>query len=182
MKPKQDLVTRAKAGDRDAFQTIIHQEKESLYKMAFVYMRNEEDALEVFQETVYKALLSISTLKETQYFTTWLTRILINTAIAHLTKKRKVISLSPDMMENVRDTNGVPLEDRIDLLSAMGELEEKYVTVLLLRFYKDYSLKQIAEVLDCPEGTVKTNIHRGLSLLKKELKGEYYDERQNSFV
>lgn len=174
------LVSRAKTGDSEAFQMLMHQEKANLYKMAFVYTRNEEDALEVFQETVYKALISISTVKDDQYFTTWLTRILINTAIAYLAKKRKVISLSTDMIENIRDTEGVRLEERIDLLEAMGELEEKYVTVLLLRFYKDYSVKQIAAFLDCPEGTVKTNIHRGLTLLRKKLKGEYFHERKNS--
>ncbi|TQK62481.1 RNA polymerase sigma (SigV) subunit [Brevibacillus sp. AG162] len=180
MNIKLGLVARAKAGDSDAFQMLIHQEKANLYKMAFVYTRNEDDALEVFQETVYKALISISTLKDDQYVTTWLTRVLINTAIAYLAKKRKVISLRKDMIENVRDTGSVRLEERIDLLEAMEELEEKYVTVLLLRFYKDYSVKQIAETLDCPEGTVKTNIHRGLTLLKKKLKGEYFDERKNS--
>ncbi|MGG4456213.1 sigma factor [Brevibacillus porteri] len=88
MNKKLGLVARAKTGDSEAFQMLMHQEKANLYKMAFVYTRNEEDALEVFQETVYKALISISTVKDDQYFTTWLTRILINTAIAYLAKVR----------------------------------------------------------------------------------------------
>ncbi|GEC91483.1 sigma factor [Brevibacillus brevis] len=83
MNIKLGLVARAKAGDSDAFQMLIHQEKANLYKMAFVYTRNEDDALEVFQETVYKALISISTLKDDQYVTTWLTRVLINTSVQH---------------------------------------------------------------------------------------------------
>ena len=64
----------------------------------------------------------------------------------------------------------------------MDEIEEKYKTVLLLRFYKDYTIPQISQFLNCPEGTVKTNIRRGLTLLKKKMKGVYTDDRQNSII
>ncbi|MGD8188744.1 sigma-70 family RNA polymerase sigma factor [Brevibacillus ginsengisoli] len=177
-----DLVARAKKGDSDAFQSLIHEEKEKLYKMAFVYMRNEEDSLEVFQETVYKAFVSISTLQENHYFSSWLVRILINTAIAHIKKKRKVVPMSHEILEGVGSTSHLKLEEQIDLLQAMEELEEKYKTVLLLRYYKDFTIKQISTFLNCPEGTVKTNLHRGLLLLKTKLKGAYDDERKSSFV
>ena len=70
----------------------------------------------------------------------------------------------------------------MDLLQAMDEIEEKYKTVLLLRFYQDYTVKQIATFLECPEGTVKTNIRRGLEILSTKLKGVYSDDRQNSIV
>ena len=68
MTTKLKLVARAKKGDADAFQALIHEEKEKLYKMAYVYMRNEDDALEVFQETVYKTFESIATLKNNRLF------------------------------------------------------------------------------------------------------------------
>lgn len=176
------MVARAKKGDKEAFQALIHIEKEKLYKIAFVYMRNEEEALEVFQETVYQALVSISTLRNNEYFSTWLTRILINTAISLLKKKQKVVPMTSEIIENVEHTGQMEIEDRLDLLEALKELEEKYKTVLLLRFYNDYSVKQIASVLNDPEGTVKTNIHRGLKALKIKLKGAYYDDRKNSFI
>ncbi|AKG37298.1 sigma-70 family RNA polymerase sigma factor [Paenibacillus durus] len=182
MSTTADLVPRAMRGDPDAFQALIHQEKEKLYRMAYVYMRNEADALEVFQETVYKAFKSISSLQDSRYFSTWLTRILINTAIAHLKKNRKVTAMSPEALENIGDSYQLQLEDQLDLLQAMETLEEKYKTVLLLRYYKDYSVKQISEILGCPEGTVKTNIHRGLSILRKKLKGAICDDPRDSFL
>ncbi|WP_442600610.1 sigma-70 family RNA polymerase sigma factor [Paenibacillus sp. KN14-4R] len=182
MNAKLDLVSRAKNGDSEAFQILMQEEKEKLYKMAYVYMRNEEDSLEVFQETVYKAFKSISTLQDNQYFSSWLVRILIHTAIANLKKKRKVVSMSPEMLENVGEPNSLKLEDQIDLLQAMEQLEEKYKTVILMRFYKDYTIKQISTCLECPEGTVKTNLHRGLIKLKALLKGAYTDERKSSFI
>jgi RNA polymerase sigma-70 factor (ECF subfamily) len=179
---KSKLVKRAKKGDSDAFQTLIHEEKEKMYKMAYVYMRNEDDALEVFQESLYKAFKSIDTLKNNDYFSTWVIRILINTAIATLKKKQKLVSISNDMLEHMGNVEHFPSEDHLDLLGAMDEIDEKYKTVLLLRFYEDYTVKQIATFLNCPEGTVKTNIRRGLEVLKSKLKGVYLDDRKNSIV
>lgn len=182
MTTKLALVIRAKAGDTDAFQALIHEEKEKLYKMAYIYMKNEDDTLEVFQETIYKALKSITTLKNNDYFSTWLTRILINTAIETLRKKKKVVLISNEMFENMSGFELTQPETQIDLLEAMDSMEEKYKTVLLLRFYEDYTIGQIAEFLNWPEGTVKTNIRRGLASLKQKMKGVYYDDRQNSIL
>lgn len=177
---KVKLVAQAKNGDTEAFQTLIHEEKERLYKIAYVYMKNEDDALEVFQETVYIALKSISSLKNKHYFSTWLTRILINQAIDALRKKKKVVAMSHDVLENYTDPATIEQDEQLDLLEAMNEIEEKYKTVLLLRFYEDYTIEQIALFLNCPEGTVKTNIRRGLERLRKNLRGAYFNDRQNS--
>ena len=146
MTTKLKLVSRAKKGDADAFQALIHDEKEKLYKMAYVYMRNEDDALEVFQETVYKAFESIATLKNNDYFSTWVTRILINTAIALLKKKQRIVPMSNEIIESMGDTGHLKQDVQMDLLQAMDEIEEKYKTVLLLRFYEDYTVKQISNV------------------------------------
>jgi len=179
---KSKLVKRAKKGDSEAFQILIHEEKEKMYKMAFVYMRNEDDALDVFQESLYKALYSIITLKNDEYFSTWLMRILINTAIATLKKKQKLVSISDEILDQIGNDGDFQTEEHLDLLKAMDEIDEKYKTVLILRFYQDYTVKQIATFLDCPEGTVKTNIRRGLEILRSKLKGDYFDDRQNSIV
>ncbi len=179
---KSKLVKRAKKGDSEAFQLLIHEEKEKMYRMAYMYMRNEEDALEVFQESLYKALNSIHTLKQNSYFSTWIMRILINTAIANLKKKQKIVSFSNEILEQMGNVKQLQTDENIDLLQAMDEIEEKYKTVLFLRFYQDYTVKQIATFLDCPEGTVKTNIRRGLEVLRSKLKGVYFDDRQNSII
>ena len=182
MEIKSKLVKRAKKGDSEAFQMLIREEKEKMYRMAYMYMRNEDDALEVFQESLYKALNSIDTLKNNSYFSTWLMRILINTAIATLKKKQKIVSMENEIIDQMESVVHIQIEEQLDLLQAMDEIEEKYKTVLLLRFYQDYTVKQIAVFLDCPEGTVKTNIRRGLDILKTKLKGGYFDDRQNSIV
>jgi len=168
-------VQKAKKGSHKAFQELIEKEKNKLYKMAYIYMKNEDDALEVFQETIYKAFISIKNIKDERYFSTWITRILIHTAIDLLRKKQRVIPMERDALER-KASSYLPIEYHHDLLKAITELEEKYKTVLILRFYKDYSVKQIAEILDCPEGTVKTNIHRGINQLREMLKEDAVNE------
>lgn len=168
-------VRRAIKGNKKAFQELMEEEKVNLYKIAYVYMKNETDALEVFQETVYKALLSIGNLKEERYFSTWLTRILINNAVDLLRKKKRVIPMEWDALESKTPVY-IEGDRHPELLEAVMELEEKYKEVLILRFYKDLSVKEIAEILDCPEGTVKTKIHRGVNLLRGRLKEDCVNE------
>ncbi|MCG7345290.1 sigma-70 family RNA polymerase sigma factor [Sporosarcina sp. ACRSL] len=179
---KRKLVARAKKGDKQAFEALMHDEKEKLYKMAFIYMKNENDALEVFQETVLNAFTSIHLLKEDRYFSTWITRILINTALRILKNKKNIVPIDQGMIEEGGQEEHGGVEVQIDLMNALNEIEEKYKTVLLLRYYEDYSVKQISVFLECPEGTVKTNIRRGLGQLKSKLKGVYVIERQNSII
>ncbi|MBU8879002.1 sigma-70 family RNA polymerase sigma factor [Bacillus sp. FJAT-29790] len=168
-------VQRAKRGNHRAFQELMAEEKVKLYKMAYVYMKNEHDALEVFQETVYKAFISIKNLKDERYFSTWLTRILINTAVDLLNRKKRIVPMEREVLESKMNSN-LSSETDLDLLQAVMELEEKYKVVLILRFYKDFTVKQIAEILNWPEGTVKTNIHRGVNLLKEKLKEDCVNE------
>lgn len=168
-------VQKAKKGNHKAFQELIDEEKVKLYKMAFMYMKNEDDALDVFQETVYKAFVSLKNLKEDEYFSTWITRILINTSLDHIKKKNRVVPMDRESIE--RKVNPyVSSEKDMDLLEAVMKLDEKYKTVLVLRFYQDYSIKQIAEILEYPEGTVKTNVHRGINILRDTLKEDCVNE------
>lgn len=154
-----------------AFENLVEKEKNKLYRIAFLYAKNENDALDIVQETIYKAFTSIDTLKKINYFSTWITRILINTSLDFL-KGQKNIILS-DKVDKIDNQNYEKTEDKIDLVDAIKRLEEPYKTVITLRFYKDFTIKQIASILDCPEGTVKTHIHRGIYKLKLALGKEY---------
>jgi RNA polymerase sigma-70 factor (ECF subfamily) len=181
MQHEEQIVVAAIQGDKLALQQLLKQEKDKLYRMAYTYVTNEEDALEVFQQTVLKAIESIHQLREPIYFSTWLTRICINSAITMRKKKKKLVMMDAVVERLVGNELSEDLAQRLDVADALSKLPEKYKTTLLLRFYQDFSVKQIAHILDCPEGTVKSNIHRGLSILKQNLKGVYTDERQRDF-
>ena len=91
--PIQKLIKKAKRGNKTAFMQCIESYEADLYRMAFVYMKNEHDALDVVQETILKAYEKINTLKETAYFKTWLIKIVINTSLSKLKKAERVIHI-----------------------------------------------------------------------------------------
>ncbi|MGM9943927.1 MAG: sigma-70 family RNA polymerase sigma factor [Lysinibacillus sp.] len=173
---EQLFVEKAKNGDEEAFYQLIEMHQEKLYRMAYVYVQNENDAVDIYQQTIIRAFEGIAQLKNNQYFSTWLMRILINCSKSYIAKQKNIEVFEPSYFDEKQMMEHIHLEEQLDLWRAINMLEEKYKTALLLRFYQDYSVNQIAGILDCPEGTVKTNIRRGLRILRKQLKGVYIDE------
>ncbi|MBC6975271.1 sigma-70 family RNA polymerase sigma factor [Bacillus sp. Xin] len=164
------LVKKARKGDDAAFEQLIGLYQDQLYRTAYLYVQYKEDALDVVQETVYKAYLSIDQLKKPNYFLTWLTRILINYAYQLLAEKKKV----KEMKENTYGAIPYKLhqvEQSLDLQEAIQKLDENYQTVIILYYYHDLSIQKIAWQMDVPEGTVKTYLHRARKSLKKLLGG-----------
>ncbi|EPD53302.1 TIGR02954 family RNA polymerase sigma-70 factor [Paenisporosarcina sp. HGH0030] len=171
----QSLFKKAQQGDKKAFLHLIEIDKEKLYKMAYLYVKNENDALDIVQETITKAFVNMSTVKKEKYFNTWLTKILINTALDVLRKKSKIILLKEEMVE--KQSPDMRIEEKMDLLQAIEQLEEKYKTVIILRYYRDLPVQQIADYLNCPEGTVKSNLHRAIQKLKQFYQGGQVNEQ-----
>lgn len=163
-------------GDREALLFLLKQEKEKLYRTAYSYVRNEADALDVFQQTVLLAIESVHQLREPKYFKTWLMKICINVSLSVLQKQKNVI-LIDEFKFNTLSTEIATSDEKLDLLDAIYGLDDKYKTVLLLKYYEDLTFEQIAEVLGEPIGTVKSNGKRALAKIKKTLKGAYIDER-----
>lgn len=181
MQHNEETILAAINGDRLALQQLLKCEKEKLYRMAYTYVNNEEQALEIFQQTVLQTIESVHQVKEPAYFSTWLTRVCINKALAFLKNNKKLVFMDEIEQSNMGSSSTADIAEQLDMSNALGLLPEKFKTALMLRYYQDFTIKQIAAIMDCPEGTVKTLIHRGLFLLKKDLKGVYADERQRDF-
>ncbi|MGE5627626.1 MAG: sigma-70 family RNA polymerase sigma factor [Solirubrobacterales bacterium] len=161
----------AKSGDDNAFYELISQQKVQLYKTAFAYVKNKEDALDIVSDTVCKAYTSIKSLKEPSFFNTWLTRILINSSIDFINKHKK----NTVFEENISmDTKYLEKDEEqiIDLKTAVDKLQEKYKTIVILKYFQGMTLMEIATILQCPLGTVKTNLHKALEELRFDLKEE----------
>lgn len=157
-------------GDEKAFEEMIKHERNKLFRMAYLYVKNEDNALDIVQDTIYKAFISIKKLKEPDYFSTWITKILINTALDFIKKNKRLIPFSE--VERLEHNHENTIEASMDLVEAIERLEEQHKTVIILRYYKDLSIKQISEILECPEGTIKTRLHRAINQLKSDLKKE----------
>lgn len=171
------LVEKAQQGDEQSFYELIEPLQNQLYRIAYVYVQNEDDAVDIFQQSVIRAYEALPKLKEPQYFTTWMTRIVINCSKTYIEKTKHTEVTEPQHFDSYAAAGqSANVEEGIDLWQALSQLEEKYKTALLLRFYQDYTVKEIATILELPEGTVKTNIRRGLQRLRQLLKGAYIDE------
>ncbi|WP_349305509.1 sigma-70 family RNA polymerase sigma factor [Bacillus sp. FJAT-50079] len=165
------LVKKAQKGDERAYITLFQQYKVDIYRMAYVYVKNQEDALDVVQETAYKSFSQIKTLKNPEYFKTWLIRIAINTAISHLRKEKRVVHLNPEYAESF-PAKGSDVSLQITLKDLIEELNEDEKSVVLLKFYQDHTIREISNLLDMPLGTVKTILYRSLAKLRMQMKRE----------
>ncbi len=163
---QKKLVNAAMNGDSQAFEDLLQMHGDQLYRTAYMYAGNREDALDIVQETACKAFLSIGQLKKQEYFLTWLTRILIRCSYS-LLKKRKSEIPSDQLHEQVQ--SNVQRENHLDLTDAMGELKEKYRTVIILFYYRDLPIPVIADIVKLPENTVKTHLARAKKHLKQIL-------------
>lgn len=170
------LVESAVSGDKQAFEQLLKYESEKLYKIAYLHMRNKEDALDVLQEATYKAYISIHQIKSPIYFSTWLVKILIRTAYKELERKKKVIQLPQETILFLLESNKVT-DPSIDLSEALDSLSVDYRNVITLFYYFDLPIRTIATVLNKPEATVKTYLRRAKLELRKTIGDEYYAKK-----
>ncbi|WP_053361472.1 sigma-70 family RNA polymerase sigma factor [Bacillus sp. FJAT-27251] len=168
----QKLIKKAIKGNKSAFEKLIQQHYERIYRTAYLYVHNEEDALDVVQETAYQAFTSIHSLKNPEYFMTWLTKIVMRCSAQLLKRKSNVVPLSDEIMSNLPEQENPNMDDSLQLLNAIQQLRESYRTAILLFYYYDYSIKTISSVMEIPESTVKTYLSRGRAELKKSYKNE----------
>lgn len=170
------LVKRAIKVDRDSFEQLINIYFDRLYKEAYLRCKYEEDAKEIVQETIYKAYRNIKTLKEPQYFKTWISRILINVANDYL-RKNGMIELAHDensYITKVHNDNNIDI--KIDLYNAIDELEDKYKDVIILKYIEDLKLEEISTILDRPVNTIKTHLRKAVKDMKNLLKEGYIND------
>lgn len=163
------LVRKAQKGNSKAFLRLFEQFEADMYRMAFVYVRNQEDALDIVQEVAYQSFKKIDTLKEPDYLKTWLIRITINCSLNLIRNKQKVIQLKPND-ERFFQGEEKDFSLSITLQELLNLLEENEKSIVLLRYYQEYTFREIAELLDMPLGTVKTILYRALNKLRVNMK------------
>ncbi|MDU6483296.1 MAG: sigma-70 family RNA polymerase sigma factor [Paraclostridium sordellii] len=167
---EETLIKQSQWGNDDAFEKLIDRYEGYLYKMAFLYVKNEQDAMDIYQETVLKAYLNITKLKDRKAFKTWITKILVNNVYTKNNQARKV--QENHIKLDTKEFNHIDIEEKIDLYDAIDILEEKYRTPIILQYFYDLTTKQISEITNFNENTIKTNIRRGKKKIYEILKEE----------
>jgi RNA polymerase sigma factor (sigma-70 family) len=140
--------------------------KQQLYRIAFLYLKNESSALEAVDETIYLAYKNLRKLREPEFFKTWVTRILINVCKKELRHKKKEELLEVFPEQSREDYDSLPLKE------AISKLPEELQLIINLRYFNDYTLVETSNILKLPQGTVATRQRKALSLLRLELEVE----------
>ena len=143
---------------------------ESMYRIAFTYVKNADDALDVVQDSAYKAIKNAASVKKEQYIETWIYKIVINCAIDFLKKNKKEILT--DIPEQLWHPGTTDSYQDFDTIEALDVLNEKERAIIILRFFEEKKLEEIAQILNMNLSTTKSILYRSLKKLKIELKRE----------
>ena len=146
----------------------VIENKERHYRLAFSYVKNADDALEVVQESIYKAISTMDSIKTPEYLKTWFYRIIINTSIDLLRKRKKVVVMDDETLSHY-DLSTVDHYEDIDLQIALESLPIQYRSVVVLRFFEDLKIEEIAVILNENVNTVKTRLYRSLKMLRVQM-------------
>lgn len=179
------IVRRVQAGEVAAFDVLIRRYRERLFGIVYNLTSNREDAADLTQDAFIKAFQSIQRFSGQSSFFTWLYRIAVNSTISHLRKNRlraffslealdadepvarDVIAALTDKTDSERDTFVRELQERLNV--AMQKLSIKHRTVVTLFEIDGLSHQEIAEVMGCSVGTVRSRLHYAKQLLQAEL-------------
>ena len=150
---------------------ILTENYERYYRLAYSYMRNEDDALDAVQESAYRAIRDCRKVRNKDYLSTWIYRIVVNTALDMLRRKKK---------ENItEELPEIPVEDQyqdLELRTVLNQLDDKSRTIILLRYFEDLKLEDIADIVGDNLNTVKARLYRSLKKLRLNLEAEHYRE------
>ena len=134
------------------------------YRLAYSYVHNEDDAMDIVQEGAYKAILHADALRKEEYAGTWIYRIMMNEAVNFVRKNRRDYTEVEEDMATVEDR----YQD-FDLRKAIDALPEEERAIIILRFFEDLTIEQVAQVLQKNVSTVKRRLYRILDNLKIDL-------------
>ncbi len=147
----------------------IKENQDKLYRIAYTYTNNKEQSLDVVQEAITKALEHIGSLRHEEYVKTWFYRILINEAIKASRSKNKIIEY--ELLENVTQDKSYEEElvENIDIYKNIQMLNDKIKTVILLRYFENMKIEEIAIITKTNVSTVKSRLYKGIKELKISL-------------
>ncbi|GAA0090372.1 sigma-70 family RNA polymerase sigma factor [Paraclostridium bifermentans] len=146
--------------------------QESFYKVAYSYVKNQDDALDIVHDSICKALSKLDSLKDEEAIKPWFYKILINSSIDYIRKNSKYVTLEEELLFDEYNSNDTYTD--IDLQRALEKLPEEYRVIIVLRYFEDMKIDEIANVLSQNTNTIKTKLYTGLRRLKIKIKTEDY--------
>ncbi|MHA6261016.1 RNA polymerase sigma factor [Sporosarcina sp. CAU 1771] len=165
---KGELFVMTKTDKFKLLEDFIIEHREAHYRLAYSYVRNKENALDIVQDSILKALKSIDRLEEITYLKTWFYRIIVNTSIDFIRKHQRVTVMNDDVLSAHFPQLADEMTD-MDLQEAIDKLPSKYKTLIILRFFEDLKIDEIAAITNQNINTVKTRLYSALKKLRIEV-------------
>ena len=156
----------------EGFENLINSQKSKLYKTGMAILKNDDDTCDAIQETLISAYKNFNSLANIEYFGTWITRILINKCYDIIRKNKKVSYINEEVESNVNTAYYDIYKSESIVERVLNMIDSDLRLVATLYYYDEYSVKEISELLNIPEGTVKSRLSRArdkmYDILKKE--------------
>ncbi|MBN1655440.1 MAG: sigma-70 family RNA polymerase sigma factor [Deltaproteobacteria bacterium] len=180
----QQLVQRVQTGDKEAFRQLFERYNRRVYAVAFSVVKNQQDALDIVQDAFIKVHKHIDTFQGTSSFYTWLYRIVMNLAIDHVRKLRRIIDFDDrvglrsdaskePLMPSMQDANPGKTVVRKELTKkinqALDALPEYHKAVILLREVEGLSYEEMSQILQVPKGTVMSRLFHARRKMQESL-------------
>lgn len=178
----EELVASAQSGDRRAFEELVERHKQKAYHIAFDFARDREEAKDLSQEAFLKAFVNLKNFDGRSSFYTWFYRILVNLCLDFKRRqKRSPTDSFDETVENHLEPShepGSPRRPEQEVVAAqfsrrIGEaleaLPAKQRTAFILKNHQGLSIREIAELMETAEGTVKVHLHRAVTALRHSL-------------
>ena len=153
----EQLVRRAKKRDPDAFTELMQLHEKDMYRTASAILPQDADIADAIQETILTVWEKIDTLQKNRYFKTWMIRILINKC-KDILKQKKQVTYTDQMPETPFYEEEYAAKEWAQMLEP---LDNKYRLVILLYYMEGFNIREISDILDMKESTVKSRLQRG---------------------
>ncbi len=181
-----ELITQAKSGNDSAFEELIFRYDRSVLAIAFKFVHNSDDAKDIYQEVFIRVYKGLKNFEMKSEFSTWLYRIVTNVCLSNKSRSKKQLYVSIDEQNESEDDESVNVEladnemdpaelmanlDLSDIIQdAVDSLSSKQRMTFILKHYEGYKIREISDMLNCKEGTVKKYLFDAIRNLRKKLK------------
>jgi RNA polymerase sigma-70 factor (ECF subfamily) len=172
--PDSQLVKRCQAGDISAFDDIVHRHKDRIYRLVYRMLRDSDSVNDVAQDIFVRAYRRINDFQYRSSFSTWLTRVAMNHCINYLRRKKRFRFFPAGILPNANSSDEPHAvvertEECEKVYQAINALSPNGKAVIILHYFEDHSCGEVASILDCSIGTVKSRLFHARRELKKRL-------------
>ena len=185
----KELIQKAQRGDMTAFERLVYNHDKRVLAIAARYVTSSEDAKDIYQEVFLRVYRGLKRFKMESEFSTWLHRITVNVCLTHRSRARRHVHVSLDEQGDSEDNDGhaaalagneAPTDQHSlngeisgHIEAALRELSPRQRLVFTMRHYEGYKLREIANLMQCTEGTVKRYLFLATRSLRERLRQSY---------